>query len=188
VRLFEGNGIEATGLASYDDTWPDTDAYPRIRIRDRKDIVCDNYKIIEGADSTWTKDSGEEALIVSNAPNDRFTGFYVDNEPVDESNYERVSGSTRITLNAAYLQTLADGMHAVEIRSTDGSASTRLTINAASGSGEPVNPDPVTPTPVDPQPVKPSDSQKPSVPFKHPMTGVDTLGHFRPHFGNIRKY
>ena len=32
--------ISATGLSSYDDTWKDTEHFPRIRIRDRADIIC----------------------------------------------------------------------------------------------------------------------------------------------------
>ncbi len=35
-----GAEIEATGLASYDDTWPDTNFFPRLRIRDRADVIC----------------------------------------------------------------------------------------------------------------------------------------------------
>lgn len=38
--LSEGCEIEATGLSSYDDTWKDANYFPRIRIRDRADIVC----------------------------------------------------------------------------------------------------------------------------------------------------
>jgi len=35
-----GCQIEATGLSSYDDTWKDTNFFPRIRVRDRADIIC----------------------------------------------------------------------------------------------------------------------------------------------------
>ncbi|MBR1758824.1 MAG: CehA/McbA family metallohydrolase [Lachnospiraceae bacterium] len=35
-----GAKITATGLSSYDDTWPETDYFARIRIRDRADIIC----------------------------------------------------------------------------------------------------------------------------------------------------
>ena len=35
-----GAEVEATGLASYDDTWPDTNFFPRLRIRDRADVIC----------------------------------------------------------------------------------------------------------------------------------------------------
>ncbi len=38
--LTVGCRIEATGLSSYDDTWKDTAYFPRIRVRDRADIVC----------------------------------------------------------------------------------------------------------------------------------------------------
>ena len=39
-NLAVGATISATGLASYDNTWPDTNSFPRIRIRDRADVVC----------------------------------------------------------------------------------------------------------------------------------------------------
>ena len=35
-----GYHVTATGLSSYDDTWPDTNYFARIRIRSRADIVC----------------------------------------------------------------------------------------------------------------------------------------------------
>ena len=38
--LAVGCQISATGLSSYDDTWKDTDYFPRIRVRSRADIVC----------------------------------------------------------------------------------------------------------------------------------------------------
>ncbi|MBQ6559615.1 MAG: hypothetical protein IJL85_02180, partial [Erysipelotrichaceae bacterium] len=189
-RLFVGNGIEATGLASYDNTWPDTGAFPRIRIRDRKDVVCDDYKIIEGKDSTWVKDSEEDLLIVSNAPNEKFDGLYIDGQRVGEDVYTRESGSTRITLPASYLQTLTDGNHVVKIKSTDGSASTNLLVKGVTEPGDPDNPDnpdiPVNPDQPD-NPDKP-DPVKPVVPFVHPLTGVDSMSHYRPHIGNVRKY
>jgi hypothetical protein len=40
VDCVVGASIEATGCASYDDTWPDTGFFPRLRIRDRADVVC----------------------------------------------------------------------------------------------------------------------------------------------------
>ncbi|MBQ1476671.1 MAG: cell wall-binding repeat-containing protein [Erysipelotrichaceae bacterium] len=38
-NLAVGASIEATGMASYDDTWPDVDHFPRIRIRNRADVI-----------------------------------------------------------------------------------------------------------------------------------------------------
>ena len=40
MDLAVGCRIEATGLSSYDDTWKDSNYFPRIRVRDRADIVC----------------------------------------------------------------------------------------------------------------------------------------------------
>ena len=39
-NLSEGCRIEVTGLSSYDDTWKDTGYFPRIRVRDRADVIC----------------------------------------------------------------------------------------------------------------------------------------------------
>ena len=39
-NLAVGNVILATGLSSFDDTWKDTGFFPRIRVRDRADIIC----------------------------------------------------------------------------------------------------------------------------------------------------
>ena len=38
--LAVGCRIQATGLSSYDDTWKNTNYFPRIRVRNRADIVC----------------------------------------------------------------------------------------------------------------------------------------------------
>ena len=38
--LTVGCQISATGLSSYDDTWKDTEHFPRIRVRNRADIIC----------------------------------------------------------------------------------------------------------------------------------------------------
>ena len=40
ANLAVGCSIAATGLASYDNTYADTNAFPRIRVRDRADVVC----------------------------------------------------------------------------------------------------------------------------------------------------
>ncbi|MBR0154067.1 MAG: cell wall-binding repeat-containing protein, partial [Lachnospiraceae bacterium] len=44
VGCVVGAAIEATGLSSYDDTWPDTNYFARIRIRNRADIICGSAK------------------------------------------------------------------------------------------------------------------------------------------------
>ena len=54
-----GAKITVTGLASSDDTWPDTDFFARIRIRDRADVVCttdDNTDPTDPTDPTEPTD------------------------------------------------------------------------------------------------------------------------------------
>ena len=44
--LAVGAKISATGLSSFDNTWHDTNYYPRIRVRDRADVVCSSENTI----------------------------------------------------------------------------------------------------------------------------------------------
>lgn len=90
----------------------------------------DTYQIINGADSNWTLESSEGLTIRGNGDFYKFTEVKVDGELLDPSNYTAKEGSTIITLQASYLNTLAAGKHTVEIIWTDGSVSTAFTINA----------------------------------------------------------
>ena len=94
-----------------------------------------DYKIIEGANSTWTKGSSKGLLIVSNAPFDKFDSVIVDNKEIASASYKAEEGSTEITLLPEYLEKLTIGKHSFTIQSTDGSASTNFTIAKKAGSG-----------------------------------------------------
>lgn len=98
-----------------------------------------SYKIIEGADSTWTKGSGIGAPFTSNAPFSKFVEVKVDGAIVDAANYTAEEGSTKVTFTAGYMETLDVGAHSLEIASTDGSASTRFNVKAA-GQSDPKDP------------------------------------------------
>jgi len=89
------------------------------------------YKIISGADSTWTLGSGADLTITSDADFSKFVKVLMDDSEVDSANYTAVSGSTKVMIKAAYLETLAPGSHSFTIVSTDGEAATALTITAA---------------------------------------------------------
>ena len=58
-------------------------------------------------------------------------GVRVDGTLIDTTNYTAREGSTIITLEAAYLNTLSVGAHTFELIWTDGSANTTVTINAS---------------------------------------------------------
>ena len=61
---------------------------------------------------------------------DRFTGIKVDGKDVDHSNYTAKSGSTIISLNAGYLNTLSVGTHTLTVLYTDGEAEMDFEVKA----------------------------------------------------------
>lgn len=92
------------------------------------DPAAVQYKIIEGADSTWKQNTGGNLVIRGDGEVAKFQNVKVDGAVIDAKNYTVTEGSTVITLKADYLKTLSVGKHTFEIVWTDGSAGTSLTI------------------------------------------------------------
>ena len=88
------------------------------------------YKVIEGAEQTYTITEDTEARFRIDADYSLFNNkVYVDNVLVDSSNYTSESGSTIIVLNKDYVDTLAVGEHTLKVAFTDGGeAETTFTI------------------------------------------------------------
>ena len=80
-----------------------------------------------------------------------FENIEVDGAVIDASNYSAAAGSLKVTLNASYLNTLANGSHTVKINFRDGSVETALTIRP-----KPAN---------DAKPAKPADPVKPGAAY-----------------------
>lgn len=89
-----------------------------------------DYKIIEGANGTWTQNSDGTLTFRANGDFSKFTGVKVDGTLIDAKNYTAVSGSTVITLKADYLKTLSVGTHKLTVVYTDGECSTNYEIKA----------------------------------------------------------
>ena len=89
------------------------------------------YKIISGANGSWTKNTDDAMTISGNGEFSKFVTVKVDGTEVSKENYTAKSGSTIITFKKEYLNTLSVGTHTCEIVWTDGSASTTFTIKAA---------------------------------------------------------
>lgn len=87
------------------------------------------YEILDGADQTLER--GQDLVLRSSADLSKFDMLMIDGVIVDEENYTLASGSTIVTVKSAYLDTLIDGRHSVEIVSTDGNATTSFTLLAA---------------------------------------------------------
>lgn len=88
------------------------------------------YPVKETADELqWTKGGSDGLTITSTADFSKFANkVTVDGKVVEATNYAAVSGSTKITFTAAFLETLSAGDHSVVIYSTNGQATGTITI------------------------------------------------------------
>lgn len=87
-----------------------------------------DYKIIEGANGTWTQNSDGTLTFRANGDFSKFTGAKVDGTLIDAKNYTAVSGSNVITLKADYLKTLYGGTHKITVVYTDGECSANFEV------------------------------------------------------------
>lgn len=87
-----------------------------------------SYAIIAGANAQIALSGNSDQVFSSDADFAKFMYVKVDNVQIDASNYTVESGSTKVTLKAAYLKTLAVGTHSLTIVSNDGEATTYFTI------------------------------------------------------------
>ena len=99
------------------------------------------YRILDGADSTWTQSTDGTIAIRGNGDFEKFQSVKVDGVVVDAKNYTVAKGSTIITFKEDYLKTLSTGSHTFELVWTDGSAATKFTIAAKPDNGDNNNSD-----------------------------------------------
>ena len=92
--------------------------------------------IIAGANGSWQKSGTDGLSFTSNAAFADFIKVQVDGKDLDASNYTVKEGSTIVTLNAAYLNTLSVGKHTLSIVSANGTATTEFIITAAQTGGD----------------------------------------------------
>ena len=96
--------------------------------------ISPEYRIIDGANSSWTQNTDGTVVIRGNGEFSKFHAVKVDGKVIDPANYEAKEGSTIITLKAEYLKTLATGSHTFAIVWNNGIAGTNFTV-AANTSG-----------------------------------------------------
>ena len=92
--------------------------------------ISPEYRIIEGANSSWTQNTDGTVVIRGNGEFSRFHAVKVDGKVIDRANYDAKEGSTIITLKAEYLKTLATGSHTFAIVWNNGIAGTNFTVAA----------------------------------------------------------
>lgn len=86
------------------------------------------YKIIEGADGTYTIGVDGTYTIRANGEFSKFVSIEMDGKVVDSKNYTAKSGSTVIAFSKEYMESLSIGKHAVKVNFEDSSAETTLTV------------------------------------------------------------
>ena len=89
--------------------------------------------IIAGANGSWQKGGTDGLSFKSDAEYADFLKVMVDGKELKTTDYTVKEGSTIVTVNAAYLETLSVGKHTLEIESKNGIAKTEFTITAVQG-------------------------------------------------------
>ena len=98
--------------------------------------IMQSYKMLSG-DGSECPDNAKTGLpFVSEAAFSLFRSVLVDGVKVDPENYTAESGSTKVTLNPGYLNTLSIGDHTMTIKSANGTATADFTVYEAPVTGD----------------------------------------------------
>ena len=84
--------------------------------------------VYEGNGGIWTIGQDGSLTFTANGAYSKFTGIKVDGVLVDAKYYTAKSGSTIISLNADYLNTLSAGTHTLTVLYTDGEAEAEFEV------------------------------------------------------------
>lgn len=97
--------------------------------------------IIQGNDARWKKGESSTLTFRSNAAFEDFAEVLVDGAALSSESYEKRNGEGNIIveLRESYLEQLAEGEHALAIRSASGDATTHFTVEAAPDETHPVS-------------------------------------------------
>ena len=97
--------------------------------------------IIQGSDARWKKGESSTLTFRSNAAFEDFAEVLVDGAALSSESYEKRNGEGNIIveLRESYLEQLAEGEHALAIRSARGDATTHFTVEAAPDETHPVS-------------------------------------------------
>ena len=98
----------------------------------KEEVSPKEYKFTEGANQIYTIDESKNAIFRIDADFSLFDGkVYIDGTLIDAKNYKAESGSTVITLNKEYVDTLSIGEHTIKVEFSDGgSATTKFEVKA----------------------------------------------------------
>ena len=87
----------------------------------KEDTESKEYEFIEGANQIYTVDESKDATFRVDADYSLFANkVYIDDNLVDNENYDSKSGSTIVTLKDSYLKTLSVGRHTLKVAFSNG--------------------------------------------------------------------
>ena len=115
-------------------------AYTELTMTPQASGTTPDYKFIEGAGGTWTKNTDGTLTFRANGDFSKFTGVKIDGNMILADKYTAVSGSTIITLKNDYLGTLSVGKHTLTVIYNDGECSTEFDIKAEQTGGDNITP------------------------------------------------
>ena len=99
------------------------------------------YKIIEGANGSWTQNSDGTLTVRADGVFSKFKGVEVDGKLlIAGKDYTAMSGSTIVTLSKDYLATLSVGTHKLTVLFNDGRGETDFTVKAVGDNNPGTNP------------------------------------------------
>mgnify|MGYP000092041158 CR=1 FL=1 len=91
-------------------------------------ILAKLPKLLEGADQVWTKESKDGMVWRIQEDPQAFKRVLVDGKELKDTEYTVTSGSTIITLQPSYLETLSAGKHKIRLEFTTGNITTYFMI------------------------------------------------------------
>ncbi len=127
---------------------PDEDVTLRFATKNQSGVTV-KYEVTDGTGGSWDPESGEDfKLTVHRDPDDENCIYYFESvtldgtELVKDVDYTAEAGSTKITVKASALASLADGSHDISVNFTDGKAPVTFSVGkktAGSGKTQPVD-------------------------------------------------
>lgn len=105
---------------------------------------------------------------------EKFTGLLADGEPLDAKHYTVKSGSTIVTLEESYLDTLPVGSHSLTFLYLDGQVSGEFEVQAKDGPDKPDGPGETTPPDGPDRPGGPGETAPPDGPDRPDAPGETT--------------
>lgn len=97
---------------------------------DKLTAAAVDYEIVKGDGGNWCKDTTSGLSFTANGSFAKFVSVEIDGKVIDAKHYSAKSGSTVITLDASYLETLSIGTHTITVVYADGEAEGTFQVNA----------------------------------------------------------